>query len=292
MPSPHSTTTPPRTAALFDAQADEYKKHRPTYNAAVVAAVLGRSDAASITRALDVGAGSGQLTRKLAAALPPSAHVEGVDACAAQVQCAEGGGEGAAGATFSFRVADTLATGADDASIDLLTVAQALHWLMDPLEAGDDVTPPRPFYIEAARVLRPRATLAAISYGVPRLEGANSTPLTTASAALLQFHDGLDWEPARWVAINGMRGLDPRPAEGFDSVARTHTTMASTTSLDGVLGYLASWSAVAAAVSRGEGAVLDRARTALASALAADGWEGGSVTLAWPVTVMLATRVE
>ena len=289
---PPITTTTPRTAAQFDAQADAYHKNRPRYNDAVVAAVLSRSNAASVTRALDVGAGSGQLTRALAASLPPSAHVDGIDACAAQVQFAEGGGGGASGATFSFRVADALATGAGDNSIDLLTVAQALHWLVDPLEAWDDATPPRPFYVEAARVLRPNATLAAVSYGVPSLEGANSTPLTTASTALSQFHDGLDWDPARWVAVNGMRGLDPRPAEGFGSVSRAHTTMASTTSLDGVLGYLASWSAVAAAVSRGEGTVLDRARAALATALAADGWEGGAITLVWPVTAMLATRVE
>lgn len=279
-----------RADVLFGAstQANAYSRHRPSYNADVVAAVLSRN-AAPPAHVLDVGCGSGQLTRALAAALPATSVVEGVDACASQVERAAPGDGGAA---VSFRVADACATGAAAASADLLTVAQALHWLVEPVHDNDGANiPPRPFYVEAARVLRPGGAFAAVSYGVASLESATGTPLNAASAALRAFHDALNWNPARSAAINGMQGLDPRAREGFRDVDRLHASMATPTSLDGVVGYLSSWSSVAAAIKKGDSTVLDRARADLAAGLAADGVSDGSeLAMVWPVTVLLATR--
>jgi SAM-dependent methyltransferase len=288
-------------AALFASQAAAYAAHRPAYTPSIVAVVVGEGERPR--RVLDVGCGSGQLTRALAAALPASSLVEGVDAVQAQLDgaaAAASGGGGGGGARVTFRRADALATGAADASIDLLTVAQALHWFVEPVvEEGEEsaaaaaaaaASPPRPFWVEAARVLRPRGRAAAISYGVPTLP-----PHPAATAALRAFHDGLGdcWDGRRAAAVNGMAGLAPRPCEGFDGVRRVATTMAAPTSLDGVVGLLSSWSAVCVAGRRGDAGVLDRARREVAAGLAADGVAdpaSAALTIEWPVTVLLATR--
>jgi hypothetical protein len=55
-------------------------------------------------------------------------------------------------------------TGLPHASTDLVTVAQAAHWL--------DLAP---FHAEACRVARPGGILALISYGVLHVEGPADT---------------------------------------------------------------------------------------------------------------------
>jgi ubiquinone/menaquinone biosynthesis C-methylase UbiE len=57
-------------------------------------------------------------------------------------------------------VASAAACGLDSASVDIVTVAQALHWF----ELA-------PFYAEVERVLRPRGVRAVWTYGVVHVAG-------------------------------------------------------------------------------------------------------------------------
>jgi SAM-dependent methyltransferase len=119
----------PETAARFANRVADYVRYRPSYPDAVFE-LLEREGALSPASVVaDVGAGTGIFTKLLAprasrvAAIEPSADMRAAMASflagCANVTITDGTGE---------------ATGLAGASIDLVTVAQAFHW-MDPVAA-------------------------------------------------------------------------------------------------------------------------------------------------------------
>jgi SAM-dependent methyltransferase len=131
--SADAASTHATSARSFDAAADVYEASRPDYPSAAVDWMV----PAGARRALDVGAGTGKLTRAL---VDRGLEVTAADPSAPMLEVLR-------------RVvpkARAIVAGAehlplDDASVDVVTVAQAWHWV-DPLAAS----------AEAARVLRPR----------------------------------------------------------------------------------------------------------------------------------------
>jgi SAM-dependent methyltransferase len=121
-----------------------------------------------------------------------------------------------------------------DASADLITVAQAAHWL--DLEA---------FYAEVRRVARPRAILALISYGV--LEVADAR----ADAVVRDFYRdvlGPHWPPERRHVEDGYRTLAFPFAEiPFAEIPAPALSIEVAWGLDDLIGYTETWSAVRAA---------------------------------------------
>jgi SAM-dependent methyltransferase len=112
-----------------------------------------------------------------------------------------------------------------DGAVDLVTVAQALHWF--DLDA---------FYAEVRRVARPGAVLAAWCYGLHAI-----TPEVDAVVGRL-YRDivGPDWPPERRQVEEGYARL-PFP---FDEVATPPFRMTQRWDLGRLLGYLATWSSV------------------------------------------------
>jgi SAM-dependent methyltransferase len=113
------------STALFTDRADHYARHRPSYPAAVLD-ILGRlvpppADAA------DIAAGTGILSRDLAAAGYRTVAVEPNAAMSGEIMTGAPAGLSVAHGTGER-------TGLADGSVDLITVAQAFHWL-DPDEA-------------------------------------------------------------------------------------------------------------------------------------------------------------
>lgn len=147
-------------------EAREYEDVRPGYPPAAYDAIFDyvRSQGRPVRDAVDVGAGTGQFTRGLlkrginVSAVEPADAMRQVLAEAASVVSAEheGGGRG------SLRVVDASAedTGLPNGSVDLVAWAQCSHWL-NMGKASE----------EAARILRPRGTLALVTnqlaVGVP-----------------------------------------------------------------------------------------------------------------------------
>ena len=203
-------------ASLFGASvAAAYALHRPILPPAVVAAILAEAGS-GVKRIVDIACGSGQLTLALAAATPRATVVVGLDASPAQLSFAR---DADPGGRVLWRQGTATETGEETGAADLLTVAQALHWCVPARPPASPAPPPRPFYVEAARVLRPGGTFAAVSYGLASICAADAdggTPLPAATAVLHAAHDdtlAAYWAPERALVLNGMRGLDPTPGE-------------------------------------------------------------------------------
>jgi SAM-dependent methyltransferase len=132
----------------YSPYADQYAHSRPTYPPELfdrLAALLDRRELA-----WDCATGSGQAARDLVSRF---AHVVATDVSGEQIRHAP------QHPRIEYRVTPAERSGLDDASVDLVTVASALHWF--DLDA---------FYAEAQRVLRTGGVLAAWSYHVGRVE--------------------------------------------------------------------------------------------------------------------------
>lgn len=236
----------------FSSGSAGYAAYRPSYPLELIDELTSISPGTG--RVLDCGCGTGQLSVLLAERFD---EVVATDASAAQIADAEPR-EG-----VIYRTALAEDSGLPDASVDLVTVAQAAHWLdLDK------------FYAEARRIARPQAAIALITYGVLHLEGELDRHLQAF------YYQTLDpyWPPERRHVESGYRELPfPfAPIEIPPQVIEMHWTLAQ------LVGYLNTWSAVKAA-QRAQGI---NPVDVLAQAL---GEEWGDATtrrqVTWPLTV-------
>lgn len=132
-------------AALFTTVAREYADFRPGYPPELFEWLARVSPAHAAV--WDAGCGSGQASAALAELF---SIVHATDVAAEQIAAAK------PHPRIRYAVAPAEACGLPDASVDLVTVAQALHWF--DVEA---------FYAEARRVARPEALLVVWNYPRP-----------------------------------------------------------------------------------------------------------------------------
>ncbi len=152
----------------FQGVTQHYLKHRPSYPAALFDWLAQRCSQHEL--AWDCGSGNGQAAVSLAQHFQ---RVLSTDAGAAQIAAATVHGR------VEYRLAPAENSGLEPASVDLLIVAQALHWF--DLER---------FYVEVRRVLKPTGIVAVWCYGIVELEG-------DAANQLLQHFVGPYWPAER-----------------------------------------------------------------------------------------------
>ena len=130
----------PWARAGFRRGAEAYERARPGYPPEAVSWLVERTNLGAGGTVVDVGAGTGKLTRRLVAT---GAHVVAVEPVAEMRRHLEGVGgiDVVAGSAEAIPL--------DDRSADLVTVAEAFHWFR-----GDDALG------ELRRVLRPGGSLA------------------------------------------------------------------------------------------------------------------------------------
>ncbi|MGR8920286.1 MAG: class I SAM-dependent methyltransferase, partial [Gammaproteobacteria bacterium] len=238
----------------FSQQSADYSRFRPGYPDALFDFLC--TLAPSTALAWDCATGNGQAARALAARME---RVVATDLSAAQL----------AEAPPQPRVlyAQALAEAAPlpDASVDLVTVAQALHWF--------DF---EPFYRELARVLTPRGLFAAWTYSF--LEASPQLGAAVDAAVRAFYHDviGPYWPPERRWVDDRYRSI-PFP---LTAVEAPEFSIELEWDRDGMLGYLGSWSAVARYRAAGHADPLP----ALAAAVARAWPDGGERRgLRWPL---------
>ncbi len=198
----------------FSTVAKQYAEARPTYPPALFDWLAGQASARD--QVWDAGAGSGQASLAL---VEHFARVQATDISAQQLASMP------AHPRITTHVGDT--SGLPDATADLVTVAQALHWF--DLDA---------FYAEVRRVLKPDGLIAAWSYGVLRTD---DKALTAAVDHLHNDIVGPYWPAERHDVENGYANL----AFPFGRIETPAFTMTAQWDLHRLLGYFRSWSATA-----------------------------------------------
>ncbi len=211
-----STTPTTGFADHFAPVSTGYATFRPSYPDELFAALA--AAAPSRDCVWDCGAGTGQASVALAA------HFDAViatDASASQVA------QGAPHPRVSYRVAPAEASGLADASVALVTVAQALHWF--------DVDA---FHVEASRVLVPGGVIAEWTYALLEVPSA---PEVTGLVQAFDVAMGAYWPPER-------RFLDRKYVDfafPFAPLALGTFAMEAEWTPAQLVGFLGTWSAVA-----------------------------------------------
>jgi SAM-dependent methyltransferase len=185
--------------------------------------------------------------------------VVATDASAAQI--ASAGNQ----AGIEFRVAPAEVSRLLPESVDLITVAQALHWFK--IDA---------FFDEARRVLRPAGVLAIWCYGHCNVEPGCDELIKEVFAEVEQY-----WPPERDIVEARYAGIrlpfTEIPSKDFD--------MQASWTADDMLDYMRTWSAS----QRYIGDIGADPTVNYADPLRAM-WGGDRRTVLWPITLRLGRR--
>ena len=198
----------------FSRDSVAYARFRPGYPPELFAWLATLPAGRSV--AWDCGTGTGQAAALLT---PHFGLVVGSDPSRAQLAAADrsSGARYFAGSSESSALAGR--------RVDLVTVAQALHWFDRER-----------FYREVSRIIAPGGAFAAWSYGVLR-----STP--AVDRVIARFYGetvGPWWPPERVLVENGYRDLAIPVAEA----AAPSFSIEARLTLEELLGYIRTWSAV------------------------------------------------
>jgi SAM-dependent methyltransferase len=198
----------------FSRQSAAYRRYRPGYPDALIEFVV--ASAPDRRLAIDCATGNGQAAVQLA---PHVDLVLAVDGSESQVTKAREHPR----VRYAVATAERLPIAAGCASI--VVAAQAAHWFDFDR-----------YYAECRRVLKPRGLVAVWTYELLRFDSA-------LDAMLHEFYAievGAYWPPERRYVEQGYRTLPfpfvEEPCPAFELVTEW--------TLEDVLGYLASWSAV------------------------------------------------
>ncbi len=232
----------------FSGHAERYARHRPTYPEPLFRWLASLAPACGL--AWDCATGNGQCAVALVGHFARVVATDASEKQLAEATPVEG---------VEYRVEAAERTSLDDGSVDLVTVAQALHWF--DVEA---------FGREFLRVARPGAVLATWSYGRMRV-----TPEVDRIVGRLMYERlAGDWPPERSHVENGYRDLalpiEPIAAPNFEMTAEWSSRQA--------LDYIGTWSAARRFATREGFDAVEEVESELRRA-----WGDGLRTVRWPL---------
>ena len=202
------------SAEYFSAESSDYAKYRPRYPEEWFDWLAAQCAKRSL--AWDCACGSGQATEELARRFE---KIIATDASAAQLRNAP------LLPNVEWRLASGEASGLVSGSVDLVTVAQALHWF----DLGR-------FWQECRRVSKPEGFLAVWGYGIASL----SHP--SANRIFQDFYHGVVgdfWPKERRMVEEGYAGIE----FPFQEIPVPDFEMVQTWDAERLAGYCSSWSA-------------------------------------------------
>ncbi len=241
----------------FSKQATDYAKYRPNYPEALFAYLASLVPEHEL--AWDCGTGNGQTACSLA---PHFEKVIATDPSVKQIANARPHEK------ITYRVAPAEQTDIVSHSVDLITVAQALHWF--DFEK---------FYTEAARARKPNGVLAAWCYKLLECE-------PRVDAILHEFYSdivGPYWPPERKLLENNYRDI-PFPLQQID-VPRFH--METHWNLQDLIGYLGTWSSTQKFIAQHGDDPRQQIRERLANAW---GEEASTKPIKWPLHLKVGNQ--
>ncbi|WPC05884.1 class I SAM-dependent methyltransferase [Pseudomonas benzenivorans] len=201
-------------SALFGAGAEAYASYRPHYPDELFAWLARHSP--QHQRALDIGCGNGQASQ------PLRRHFGQVLACDASIEQLRAGSDWRGIQLF---VADAQVLPLPSASLDLVVVAQALHWFASPA-----------FFAEVSRLLRPDGLFCAWCYGLMQIDAG-------LDALVADFYRGTlagYWLDGRASVDAGYRDIHCP----LSPIETPELALATSWNFAQLLGYLRTWSAV------------------------------------------------
>ena len=245
---------PARFKDHFSRDATAYAEYRPHYPGELFAWLAAQAPSRQL--AWDVGTGNGQAAVALAEYF---SRVVATDPSEKQLAGAP------AHPRLEYRQAAEEAA-FPDASVDLVTVAQALHWFDRPR-----------FWAEARRVLRPRGVIAVWCYELQRVSREIDRLIHRF------YHDtvGRWWPPDRKLVEQGYRTIE----FPFPEITPPEFSMTAEWTLEQQLGYIGTWSAVSRIrEATGQDPVVGL-RPELEQA-----WGAGRRLVSWPLSLRVGLR--
>ncbi len=238
----------------FSGHAGDYARYRPDYPDALFEFLAKSVKAHEL--AWDCGTGNGQAALGLAGYFD---RVIATDPSQAQLRNA------VRHKNIEYFTAPAEQTEIPSRSVDLITVAQALHWFH--FDA---------FYREASRVLKPDGLLAAWCYGLSRINPDVDKVVHHYYKNIV----GAYWPPERHYIDEKYRTV-PFP---FLELPVPEFYMKAEWDMNDLIGYLHTWSATRLCERKNEQNPIDIVRRALARAW---GPETARLTVRWPIYLRL-----
>jgi SAM-dependent methyltransferase len=243
----------------FSACADGYQSFRPSYPTQLFSYLVSLCKATDLV--WDCATGSGQAAFELAEYFDT---VVATDASAEQISRARASDSNSErNRRIDFRVATAEHSGLASHSVDLITVAQALHWFdLDAFES------------EVNRIAKPGGVLAVWTYNLITVSERIDPLISTL------YHETLGpyWPAERELVERGYAGL----TLPFDELASKQLKMEMSWNLDDLLGYLNTWSATRLYTTEQGQNPVDKLRESLQPVW---GEPIRQRTVAWPITL-------
>lgn len=235
----------------FSSRAGLYAQFRPHYPDELfdwIASLVARHDIV-----WDCAAGNGQASVGLAKYFD---KVIATDASEKQIAMAEPHDR------IEFRVARSDASGLPDHSMDMVTVAQAIHWFDHDS-----------FYREVRRVLRPEGAIVIWGYADPIFKNH------VIDKIVHDYNRGTIekyWMPERDLVLAGLKTI-PFP---FDEIEPPRFEMKHDWTLEQFAGYMRTWSATANYAAAIGSDPVDPVEAALAPL-----WGSATQEVTWPIYI-------